>query len=144
MTIIVYNYNDDPRRLDKTNYFTAVQTHTATAANDEIDIITPQILVHANQITGNYAKINDLGGYYWIKEKTVVRQGLTLLSLKRDPAMTFLSGILNAPCICARNQNSYDSAFPDNRYPVIQRKTIETKALYTLGNSDSIVFAFVE
>ena len=143
LTVTIYNYSDDFFRLDKSNFLTTVSTHTGTI-RDYVDIVNPSILVEGNVKNGNYCYIDSFSGYYWITEKTIVRNNLTELKLKRDASMTFLSGILNSDCICSRNTNKYNSDYNDNRYVTKQNKYIETFAVYPLSNDDCIVFAFIE
>lgn len=144
MTITVYNYTDDPSRLDKTNFLQSVGTHTGTV-RDAVNVVNPDILVQGNVISGNYCKIEGtLNGYYHITEKIVERNNLTILKTRRDAAMTFLSDVMSSPCICGRNTNVIQSDLPDPKYPTLQRKYIETFAMYPLSNDDVIVFAFVE
>lgn len=145
MNIIIYNYSGDIRQIDRTPNLTQLEQHSGTV-RDSVEIVNPRILVHGNVKTGNYCYIDIFQSYYFITEKTIVRNNLTELTLKRDGAFTFLNQIKNCPCICARTgkERKYNSDFADNRYNTYQNKCIETYALNALSNDDSIIFAFVE
>lgn len=146
MIITVYNYTDDSPRLDKTAYLSQLGTYTGTV-RDSVDIVNPEIIVDGNIIDGNYAKIDTFDGYYHIIEKTAIRNNLTRIIFKRDAAMTFLNGIKNSSCICARcgAPKTYNSDFGDSRYKTIQKRYIETFASFeALDNGDALIFAFVE
>ena len=146
MTVTIYNYTDDAVRLDKSGHITQLAQYTGNV-RDSVDIVTPEILIDGNVLNGNYCYVDTFAAYYYIIEKTVVRNNLTQLTLKRDAAMTFLAGILQSNCVCLRNgkNGNYNSDFPDNKYKTLQNRYTETFAFSeTLGTDDAIVFAFVE
>lgn len=145
MVVTIYNYSGDNRQIDRTPNLTQLETHSGTI-RDYVEIVNPKILVNGNVKIGNYCYIDEFQSYYFITEKTIVRNNLTELTLKRDGAFTFLNQIKNCPCICARTgkEQKYNSDFADNRYNTYQNKYIETYVLAALSNDDAIIFAFVE
>ena len=94
-------------------------THTGIPRG-EIDTVSPVIMV-ADTIRGefNYAHIPDFGSgmYYWIADITIVREGLTQITMNRDPLTTFAAGVRACPCIAQRSGDlSKTTAFiPDAR-----------------------------
>lgn len=143
MTVTIYTYTDDIMRLDKTDFLSQVAQKTGTVV-EPVSVEAPDILLDGTVTSGNYLYIDTFGCYYWITGKIVERNGITRIKTKRDPAMSFLSGILGSDCICSRNTKKYNSDFPDQRYTVLQNKYIESFVMYPLSNDDCIIFAYVE
>lgn len=114
MTFTVYTYTGERNRLNKSEknasnqyiYLTKISEHSGTV-RDMVDVVNPEILVQGDIKAGNYAYIDSFSGWYWIMEKTVVREGLTSIRMKRDPLHTFQTQIRNSRCICDRSASKY-------------------------------------
>lgn len=120
-------------------------THTG-AARGEIDTVSPVIMV-AETIRGqyNYAYIPDFGGYYWISDITIVREGLTQITMNRDPLTTFAAGVRACPCIAARaSDNHVNADYPDPRYKTLQSNGYSVIPIGSFGVSHEIIFGFVK
>lgn len=113
MTITLYNYLAEKNRIDKTPYLTAAAKigEYAGKSRDAVDVVTPEIAVNANITTGNYAYIDTTGFYYWVEAKNIVRDGYTVLTLRRDPLTSFRSNILSCPCVCDRTAKASKGTF---------------------------------
>lgn len=146
MLVKVYKNTENPKKVVKT-LGTPIQIDATI--KDPLEIINPVFYVNYNSsiLDCNYLEAN---GRFFFMNSEVEPGGAMRLQCSEDFLMSWKGGsvsnpgILESPCICSRNENSYDSAFPDPRYPTLQRKMIETKSLFTLGNDDSIIFAFIE
>lgn len=122
MNIIIYNYSGEKNRLNKSEmnsqnqyiYLNKLSEHSGTV-RDAVDIVNPEILIHGDIIAGNYAYIDSFSGWYWIYEKTVVREGLSFVKMKRDALHTFQAAIRNSACICDRSASKYTLYVPDSR-----------------------------
>lgn len=128
MTLTVYNVQSDPDHLQQTLPASAVGTYTG-AARDPVSVDAPVISVQAQILTGNYAHIPEFGRYYWIREKNVLRNDLTVLTLESDPCMSFATGIKALPVYALRTSKlalsesdvtGYNADIPDSRIPCEQ------------------------
>lgn len=123
MTLTVYNVQSDPDHLQQTLPASAVGTYTG-AARDPVSVDTPVIMVQAQILTGNYAHIPEFGRYYWIREKNVLRDDLSVLTLESDPCMSFAAGIKGLPVYALRTSKiaesetsvtGYNADIPDSK-----------------------------
>lgn len=145
MTITTYNCACGHDYVNKNPYLTQIAQYSGTV-RESVDVVRPEILVNANIVSENYCYIDTFSSFYYIEEKTIVRDGITRLVLQRDPFMTELSGIMSAPCICERSGQKYNGDFPDNEYHFLQNNEVQIIALSALDvpNTDTIVLAYVE
>lgn len=123
MTITVYNVESDPDHLQQTLPASAVGSYTG-AVRDPVSVDQPVIMLQAQITVGNYAYIPEFGRYYWIREKNVLRDDLTVLSLKSDPCMSFAAGIKALPVYALRTSKlsesedsavGYNADIPDSK-----------------------------
>lgn len=143
MTINLYNVPEGRNHMYKT--LSTPTTHTG-AARGEIDTVSPVIMV-ADTIRGNYnyAYIPDFGMYYWISEITIVREGLTQITMNRDPLTTFAAGIRACAGIAARaSDNHVNADYPDPRYKTLQSNGYSVIPIGSFGVSHEIIFGFVK
>ena len=145
MTITIYNCKCGHDYVNKTPHLTQLAQYTGTV-RDAVNVVNPVILIDANVISGNYCYIDTFDSYYYIDEKTIDSDNLTNIICTRDPFMTALSGIMSAPCICARSGIKYNGDFADNEYHFLQNNEVQIIALSSLDvpNTDTIVLAYVE
>lgn len=118
MTLTIYNVESDPEHLQQTLPASAVGTYTG-AARDPVSVDEPVITVQAQILTGNYAYIPEFGRYYWIREKNVLRNDLTVLSMESDPLMSFAAGIVQLPVYVYRSSAEYNSDMVDRKTPTV-------------------------
>lgn len=140
MQVKVYQVNDNPKKLQKT-LGTAI-TISATI-KDPLEIINPEFYVNYNSsiLSCNYLEAN--GRYFYMRPE-VDPGGSMRLHCNEDFLMSFASGILNSPCVCARSKVKYNGFIDDPRYPVLKRQVIECKKIFELSNDDTEVLAYVE
>ena len=142
MTVTVYSYDGEKNRLDKSSFLGTGTSHAGTV-RDSVDIVNPSILVQGDQISGNYAYVDTFGAYYWIAEKTAVREGLTLLTMRRDPIQTFLSAIESAPCVVERSTNINNWWVCDNKRPYEQYMINQYIHVGKVGAPDTCILVTV-
>lgn len=109
MTITFYNTSSSPNTLVKS---LSGGTQKQGVVRGEMNVVRPVIDV-TGDITGvNYAYISDFGRYYYVEEMKVVREGITRITLKSDPLMSFANEIKNLPVIAIRSsENTKQSAY---------------------------------
>ena len=118
MELYLYTITDDPRKLVKTLPTNPADIDSRTGTiRGSVDVIRPEILVKGDVVTANYCKIPAFGRYYYIEERNVVREGLTLLTLRVDVLMSFSDQILKCPAVCARSANVVNAFVKDSRQP---------------------------
>lgn len=139
MTITFYNYAGEPSTIRKqlgTGY-------TITGSmRGPIDDQNPYITVENLPNGANYAYIAELGAYYYMDPKDIIRTGICGAQLRRDPLMTFASQILALPAIAARAQTEgdrYSSYLIDTEQRMYAYKTICTRLLHTFEYGDYIL-----
>lgn len=100
MKITLYNVPESRAHISKTLGTGAAYQGQVRG---EIDMVSPIVAVAAT-ITQryNYAYIDEYAGYYWVKEITVERTGLSVVQLQRDPLTTFAAGVRACPALAHR------------------------------------------
>lgn len=111
MTFDIYNTPTAPEHLIK-DISTVISPAAgySGAVRGELSVDMPTVRIEAAITTGNYVKIRELGRYYWITERNVIRDGLTELTLRSDPLMSFSTEILALPVYATRTQKRAKSA----------------------------------
>lgn len=102
MTVTYYSYTAEKNRIDKSGHMTQIGSASGVPV-DAVDVITPSVLVEAAAPSGaNYAYIDTFDCWYWITEITCDTGSQTIISMRRDPLMTFKTAIKNCKCVCDR------------------------------------------
>lgn len=115
MELYLYTITDDPRKLVKTLPTNPAEIDSRTGTiRGSVDVIRPEILVTGDVVTANYCKIPAFGRYYYIEERNVVREGLTLLTLRVDVLMSWAAEIKNCPAVFERSQTLVNAYVRDN------------------------------
>lgn len=115
-TVTLYNTPSEKNAMQK--QLTGALTVSGDFS-DSIDIMRPVFIMETSAYINNYnyAYISDFGRYYWITENEAERTGITRITLKSDPLMSFRSGILRCPAIAERvsggDAKLYNSYLPD-------------------------------
>lgn len=140
MLVKVYQNNDNPKKVVKT-LGTPIQIDATI--KDPLEIINPEFFVvyNASLLSYNYLEAN--GRYFYMRPE-VDPGGSMRLHCSEDFLMSWSSGILDSPCVCARSATKYNGFIDDPRYPVLKRQTIECKKIFELSNDDTEVLAYVE
>lgn len=105
MQIILYNTASENNEIHKS--LSSGVTFTGDIRDSgAVDVVRPEILIASNVYGYNYAYIPDFGRYYFIREITQDRTGLSSVRLKSDPLMSFQSDVLALPAIALRSQQN--------------------------------------
>lgn len=139
MTITYYTYNAEKNRINKQPYLTQIGTATGVPVGS-VDVISPAVLIEAAApAAANYAYIDTYSSYYWISEISGDSTTQSVLTLRRDPLMTFKDQILACPCVCDRTADTSRGTFyvPDAALRTNQYTLNETISL-----SPSTIFGY--
>ena len=99
------------------------------ALKDDTSVLNPTIRIDiknvsfpqgTNIFTPNYAYIPAFGRYYHIKDIVCVNNTIFEISMHVDVLMSWNSGLLNSPCIVARNSNNFNLYLYDPNYKTFQ------------------------
>lgn len=138
MTFTFYQYTDDKKRVDKTNYLgTALATKNNCVFKKPEDKGQPQIVVAYDSaiMTANYLYIAELSSYYYLSEPILANQRLVFNATK-DLLFTEKDNIKNLKCIISRQESKYNAYLNDDRYPVLNKQQVNTLA-FPVGFSNS-------
>lgn len=130
MTFTFYQYTDDKKRVDKSNYLgTALATKTNCVFKKPEDKGQPQIVVAYDSaiMTANYLYITELSSYYYLSEPILANQRLVFNATK-DLLFTEKDNIKNLKCIISRQESKYNAYLNDDRYPVLNKQQVNTLA----------------
>lgn len=98
MELVLYKTADENSKLEKT---LSEEVSLVGALKDGCSITAPSIMLQQNPIGYNYAYIPAFNRYYYIKNITVVRKNIFMISLSVDVLMSFkneikeLSGVVS-------------------------------------------------
>lgn len=130
MTFTFYQYTDDKKRVDKSNYLgTALATKTNCTFKKPEDKGQPQIVVAYDSaiMNANYLYITELSSYYYLSEPVLANQRLVFNATK-DLLFTEKDNIKNLKCIISRQESKYNAYLNDDRYPVLNKQQVNTLA----------------
>lgn len=147
MTFDIYNTPTAPDHLYK-DISTVISPAAgySGAIRGELSVDQPTVRIEAAITTGNYVKIRELGRYYWITERNVIRDGLTELTLQSDPLMSFAAQIVTLPILAARTEKQatdtdpvgYNSMIFDGNQKTLVRHQIQRKLIMTFTWSSNL------
>lgn len=127
MTVNLYNIVSNPDHLIQT-LPAPIGTYTGSA-RDPVSVDSPEIVIEAQILTGNYVYIPEFSRYYYITDRNVVRNNLTVLSLISDPLMSFAAQIYTLPVYALRTSKlaqtetdtaGYNADLPDSQIQCVQ------------------------
>jgi hypothetical protein len=111
----------------------------------ETDVINPQFEIETSSAPTayNYLYCDYTGRYYFIREITMVRNGLYRLSCHVDVLMTYGAAIRGKNATITRNEYTKNGYIPDERYKSLAYEEIVTKQFPNEMNQDSIILLTV-
>lgn len=127
--MIFYTTHSKENEINKT-----LQSPVEVNANmnvSELDVMRPQLLIKATDISGNYIYIPKLRRYYFIDAKTTVDNTHTYLTLRCDVLMTWKDEIMNATGLIVKSQNGN----PYYGSVVSECRTSSSRYVYTNGQN---------
>ena len=145
--IIFYNTNSERNVISKT--ITETATYSCTL-KDGVNAVTPQIIITAETISGNYAYIADFKRYYYITSIRTIRNGLWEITLECDVLMSYKTAILNTHIISGNAASNYNRLIKHsipmaadnlNLYRIVDGDMIFNPAAMTSGTPNIVVTA---
>ena len=142
MDITLYNCSTEPNRLDKSSFLTSVLAVTNAAANTELGIEKPVLIIEstADLSNVNYAYIADFGRYYNVRQGSAPVNNMWRFDCDVDVLMTYKNEIGALKGVVSRNKDNYDMYLKDDRIPVSARKSLTIKKFpstpYHTGGQD--------
>lgn len=134
MDITLYKCSAEPNRLDKSAFLTSVLAVTNAAANTELGIEKPVLIIEstADLSNVNYAYIAEFGRYYNVRQGSAPVNNMWRFDCDVDVLMTYKTEILALRGIVSRNPDNYDMYLKDSRIPTGARKTVN---VYKFGST---------
>lgn len=114
MLIKLYKNNSEPSSFPKD---LTDETVVNGVCKSDLDMMNPQFVIEMEPTTlcqYNYAKVEELGKYYYIGSPEIENNHLSLVQFSEDVLETFKNEILAHPAILARSTNFYDLYLQDN------------------------------
>lgn len=135
MNIILYVNSSEKNKIGKT----LTDEHTLSGTLREgVDIITPSILVEAEDLTGyNYARIPSFHRYYFIRSIESVRNGLWRLNLEVDVLESFKTAIKYQKVILADSEENGANNYLDGGQWVSTVKSVTDVINFPNGLNDT-------
>lgn len=146
MDVTVYNTPTGAEHVVKDiSAGTVINTYKGDVRG-EVSVDQPIIIVEATVTTGNYAYIDVFGRFYWIRERNVIRTGLTELVLKSDPLFSFwqTSQIQTLPIYVTRSEQRPQESNGNNGYNtyIPDRFVQKTARTFTIVKKDTNIPKF--
>lgn len=147
-TVVLYNNEADPRRLDKTNYLRLLGDITGTFRSDT-NVVNPIFRFQGDSIDFNYVYISSLRRYYYVTGSTYIGNRLWEVSLQCDVLMTYREGITSCYAFVDRTEDSayYNTMIVDSDIPFKQGQTVEThfinNGVFTSGVGQLVLTGFL-
>lgn len=114
--IQLYNNISEPERIGKALSPTVSFTGSL---KDQTSIINPTIIVDSSSVpSGNYARIDAFGRYYFITDISSVRNNLWEIKMHVDVMQTYETQIKNTTQMIDRQEFSYNDYIQDNLVPL--------------------------
>ena len=114
--IQLYNNISEPERIGKALSPTVSFTGSL---KDQTSIINPTIIVDSPSVpSGNYARIDAFGRYYFITDISSVRNNLWEIKMHVDVMQTYETQIKNTTQMIDRQEFSYNDYIQDNLVPL--------------------------
>lgn len=140
MNAILYTNNSDERYVDKD--LTVLHNNISCIFKGDSSVVRPTIILNHN-LTGmvNYVWLEDLGRYYFVREKTLMDNRLEL-QLECDVLSTYKNELRNTNAIISRNEFTYNLYLQDDKLPVYAypaKRTIEFPSGFNMGTQQFIL-----
>lgn len=117
----VYTLNSEKNKVNKTvnsSDLSLVTTYQGTL-KDETDLMNPSILLELPAVPAfNYVYITQLGRYYFVRDYSIVRNGLYRINLREDVLTSFGSQILQQGAVLSRYESDENPMLVDSKRPM--------------------------
>lgn len=116
--IVFLNNTSDDRTIGKTFTNVAVKNGSYRSTVDLLNLTIDMEMTATEFDMSNYVYIGDLNRFYFIKSKTILKDGLYRLQLSCDTLQTFANELKNTRALCTRSESMYDSHLMDSMLPI--------------------------
>lgn len=123
MQLSTFKMTSEKNKLDKT--LTDEVQYTGTL-KESTSILNPVILVQAESVSGNYARIPDFGRYYFITDIISVRTGLWEVHMAVDVLTTYAASIKEQTAVIERQENKYNLWLNDPEFTIYNYGNVRT------------------
>lgn len=139
MVIKLYKSSSDPRVVSKS--LSDEISYNSATARDAFDIMGGSIVITtSSDLSGyNYAHVVDVNRYYYIKDITVLREGVWQLELSIDVLMTYAAEIRALHGTVDRQTNLNNGYISDPEYKALTFSQIVTKTFPNEMTNDTII-----
>lgn len=139
MVIKLYKSSSDPRVVSKS--LSDEISYNSATARDAFDIMGGSIVIAtSSDLSGyNYAHVDDVNRYYYIKDITVLREGVWQLELAIDVLMTYAAEIRSLHGTVDRQTNLNNGYISDPEYKALTFSQIVTKTFPNEMTNDTII-----
>lgn len=139
MVIKLYKSSSDPRVVSKS--LSDEISYNSATARDAFDIMGGSIVIAtSSDLSGyNYAHVDDVNRYYYIKDITVLREGVWQLELAIDVLMTYAAEIRSLHGTVDRQTNLNNGYISDPEYKALTFSQIVTKTFPNGMTNDTII-----
>ena len=121
MEVLFYYNKSDNRTINK-NIMPELGVSFEGVPRDDLDIMNPVIRFESDEILRyNYARIPELQRYYYIKDRTVFREGVWDITFDVDVLMSFRNDILHLSAIVDKQ------SMPENGNEYIDDSSLVTE-----------------
>lgn len=116
-TLLVYKNSADNRKLNKSSGLSSPLSFNISMKEGE-NLLNPVFKVKStNDLTKyNYAKIDELGRYYYLNAERLINEYQYVLSLEQDHLMTYKDDILRLVCIIDKQEEIFNELIDDGSY----------------------------
>ena len=105
----------------------AVVQLTGTLRN-ESEVVDPVILLEIDDPNKfNYLYIPAFKRYYYVKERTSVRNNIVEVSAHCDVLMTYKAQFLGLPAVISRNAHDYNVYLPDDQFSALGYERVQVR-----------------
>ena len=126
MTIDILNTTDPNNKILKS--VSGVYTAGSCTLKEDCSLMDPVVIMdftgHNEILSANYARLYDgesIGKYYHIRDIKMLSNNLVEISMHIDVLMTYAAGLLNSPCIVAKNESRFNLYLNDPGYKCTQQ-----------------------
>ena len=113
MNMILYQYNGDPRVLNK--YLTQIATVDIIAITNDTDILKPSIIIGTRAFNFNYVYIPNFNRYYYVNDIELMSGERIQIDLGVDVLMSHKTAIYNTRVIADRSASNSDPYIIDDK-----------------------------
>lgn len=106
---------------------TDVATYSGSLRN-ESEVVDPTILIETSNPNGfNYLYIDKFKRYYYIQDRTSIRNGLVEVKAHCDVLMTYKAQLMELEAVINRNTHDYNVYLPDDQFSAMAYPRVQVR-----------------